>query len=295
MPTERSKTPALWTPLYEPAITKYSLIGAAVYGEVWRYCQMGKQMCVASRETIAGNLGLAIRTVDKYLELLSSGDEPYIKDLTPDVRNRPHAYIDTGQCRIDSEAMQELHTTASQGAQDVHSGVQEMPTVEDEILPSGVQDVHSTVQDLHPGVQTSAVRCANSALEESIKRDNEETSQERSPIPITPPPAVARPPSLTGDDIQHMRANPTPELRDRWPIFNQTYQASRGDSEWGRWIKPLVPLCLEDSTVLLGAPDIYIEEWCRERLKKPICEYLYGALGYHVNVVFTVLPQPGGT
>jgi hypothetical protein len=281
----KPKTPALFTPLFEPAIIKYGIMAAAVFGEVWRYSQMGKSMCVASRKTIADNLNLTIRTVDKYLALLSSGDEPYIKDLTPDVRNRPHAYVDTGQCRVDSEtAMQNLH-----------SGVQELPTESTEMPPDGVQDVHSTVQDLHTGVQTFPQRGANLALEESIKRDTSETSQESSSLDlgdIPPPPAR---PILLPDQIP----KPDPDLGALYSseILPQI-AASMTRATYDQWLAHSVLLGVVDHCAVVQVASDYAVDWCRERLHKAILPPLSGVLRLARQVEIdkvAFVPQPGGT
>jgi hypothetical protein len=285
--SQKSKTPALWTPLYEPALIKYGLLGAAVFGEIWRYCQMGKRMCVASRSTIASNLGLTIRTVDKYLGLLSSGAFPYIKDLTPEVKNRPHAYIDTGQCRVDSE----------QGMQIVHSGEQEMPTDDPEIPLDGVQDIPPTVQEMHPGVQLFPERGANLALEESIKKGTKETNQESfTPLSLgdTPPP-LARPPPITAEQLKH----PDPELGRIWqecclPDLRPQFSGNGFDDNISR----LVPICIEDGWVVLAGPD-HVTARCKQKPKIPIQRTLAAMLsielGIQIEGVSFVDVPPGGT
>jgi DnaD/phage-associated family protein len=79
-------------------VEKYSHTTALVWGKVWRYCQMKDGVCKASIDRIAKELGLSDVTIGKHIKLLEEGT--YIKDLTPDVRNKPHEYIDTGRLKL---------------------------------------------------------------------------------------------------------------------------------------------------------------------------------------------------
>lgn len=72
---------------------KMGLVGAAVYGIVWRHCQMRRKVCDAAIETMADQLGVSRKTVQRHLKGLC--DLGYINDLTPDRRNGPHTYITT--------------------------------------------------------------------------------------------------------------------------------------------------------------------------------------------------------
>jgi DNA-binding Lrp family transcriptional regulator len=87
-----------FTPLIDALVDDVGLIQAAVYGKVWRYCQMKDGACSASQETIAKELKVSRITVLRHLkELCRKG---YLKDTTPNVRNRPHVYADTGKAKI---------------------------------------------------------------------------------------------------------------------------------------------------------------------------------------------------
>jgi DnaD/phage-associated family protein len=68
---------------------------AAVFGAIWRYCQMEDGVCRASLDTIGGAIGVDKATVMRHAKTLC--DDGYLKDLTPDLRNRPHIYAETGK------------------------------------------------------------------------------------------------------------------------------------------------------------------------------------------------------
>jgi len=87
-----------FTPLIEVMVQEVGIIQAAVYGVVWRYCQRSDGVCTASHETLGVALGLTRGTVQRHIkELCEAG---YLKDTTPERRNRPHVYADTGRAQI---------------------------------------------------------------------------------------------------------------------------------------------------------------------------------------------------
>lgn len=70
---------------------KVGLVCAAVYGAVWRYCNMKEGNCRASYGTIGENINVDRRTVIRSIEKLCRLG--YLVDTTPDCRHAPHAYI----------------------------------------------------------------------------------------------------------------------------------------------------------------------------------------------------------
>lgn len=85
-------------PVIDVLTRELGLMTAVVYGIVWRYCQMRDGVCRASLETIAGHASIDRRTVDRHIkELCKKG---YLKDTTPDNKNAPHIYADTGKVKI---------------------------------------------------------------------------------------------------------------------------------------------------------------------------------------------------
>jgi DnaD/phage-associated family protein len=97
-PTEFRSTLSGATPVPDALVQEYGYITALVWGRVWRYCQMIDGVCRASTELIAGELGMSSRTIIRHLEILCDGGHLY--DTTPNLRNKPHIYADTGKTRI---------------------------------------------------------------------------------------------------------------------------------------------------------------------------------------------------
>lgn len=87
-----------WTPVIDALTNEFGLVTAAVYGVVWRYCQGEKKVCEASLETIASHLKVDRATALRHIKKLC--DSGYLQDLTPELRNVPHTYADTGKAKI---------------------------------------------------------------------------------------------------------------------------------------------------------------------------------------------------
>jgi len=84
-----------FTPVIDAVSDDLGITAALVFGRMWRYCQMSTGLCTASQGKIADNLGLSRQTVNKFISLLCGAG--YLEDLTPTLKNRPHAYRDTGK------------------------------------------------------------------------------------------------------------------------------------------------------------------------------------------------------
>lgn len=88
-----------FTPLMDELVQEFGITTAAVWGRVWRYAQQENRVCQASHDKIADELGVSRRTVIRHIkDLVDSG---YLKDHTPDLRNRPHTYSITRKARIE--------------------------------------------------------------------------------------------------------------------------------------------------------------------------------------------------
>lgn len=74
------------------------LISSVVYGLVWRHCQMKDGVCKKNAAELAEMLAVEEKTIRRHLKKLC--DAGYIRDLTPELRNRPHIYADAGKVKI---------------------------------------------------------------------------------------------------------------------------------------------------------------------------------------------------
>lgn len=87
-----------FTPIIDALAQETSLTTAAVYGVVWRYCQMDDRICRASVETIAERIGVSRKTAERHLTILV--DLGYLIDTTPNRKNAPHIYKDAGRIKV---------------------------------------------------------------------------------------------------------------------------------------------------------------------------------------------------
>jgi DNA-binding Lrp family transcriptional regulator len=103
-----------WTPVIDTIVEGLDLLSSVVFGRVWRYCQMEDGVCRATVDRIADGCGLSRKTVERRIEILC--EKGYIKDLTPNLKNRPHTYMDTGKAalRVTVSATSESRSTTSE-------------------------------------------------------------------------------------------------------------------------------------------------------------------------------------
>ena len=88
-----------FTPCIDSITQEFDITTSAVFGMVWRYCQMERRVCDASIETIAQKLNISYLTALRHVKILVGAK--YLKDQTPDLRNHPHTYIDTGKANLE--------------------------------------------------------------------------------------------------------------------------------------------------------------------------------------------------
>lgn len=114
-----------FTPLLDDLVRKYGVITAAVWGRVWRYAQQESKVCQAAQDKIATELNISKRTVIRHLQTLT--DDGYLKDHTPDLRNKPHTYSVTRKAYIliTVEGVTESHSKPGSGVTESHPGVTE--------------------------------------------------------------------------------------------------------------------------------------------------------------------------
>jgi DNA-binding Lrp family transcriptional regulator len=92
-----------FTPVIDGLLLDTDLITAAVFGVMWRFCQMESGECYASVQRIADRLGLSYKTVQRRIDIL--GGKGYLEDVTPHLRYSPHTYRDTGKASMRSSTV----------------------------------------------------------------------------------------------------------------------------------------------------------------------------------------------
>lgn len=120
-----------FTPIIDTVVQDVGLMAAAVFGKVWRYCQMQDGVCKASQERIAEELGITRKTVNNYLSTLVEAG--YLIDTTPEALGTPHIYADTGKAGM---AINMIAT--SQPVTNLHRGCNNFTQGGVTILPSKI-------------------------------------------------------------------------------------------------------------------------------------------------------------
>lgn len=113
-----------FTPVIDGLVEELGLMSAVVFGRVWRYCQMEDRVCKASLESIGDSIGVDRVTVMRHIKELC--ERGYLQDLTPDLRNRPHVYVDTGKAGLTLSLTGVAQSnTKEKGVAQINSGVAE--------------------------------------------------------------------------------------------------------------------------------------------------------------------------
>ncbi len=134
-----------FTPVMDNVKKDTCLIAAVVFGSIWRYCQMKSGVCQASLEKIAERVGLSRQAIIEHIKTLEATG--YIEDTTPNLRNRPHTYRDTGKAGL-------------------HIGVFGVNVVDSEN-----DENNPTVNDVDSAVHVVDSHSTPRVLEDSIKKE----------------------------------------------------------------------------------------------------------------------------
>jgi DnaD/phage-associated family protein len=145
-----------FTPVIDMLARELGLMPAVVFGRMWRFCQMEDGVCKATLETIAEGIGVDRATVQRNAKILC--DAGYLKDLTPELRNRPHVYADTGKASLKVSI----------------SGV-----AQGNVNKSHVAQSNVTIAQRNADVADSNVHVAQSYMNKVFKKDSKKEEEER--------------------------------------------------------------------------------------------------------------------
>jgi len=88
-----------FVPIFDCVLERYkNATRAIVHGAMWRFCRMKDGVCKASLTTIGEMTGLAPATIMRHAQVLC--EDGYFIDMTPDLKNKPHVYADTGKVKM---------------------------------------------------------------------------------------------------------------------------------------------------------------------------------------------------
>lgn len=249
-----------WTPLIDTLVNLYGVTIAAVFGRIWRYCQMETGLCTASQETIAVELDISRATVNTAVGVLVR--DGYLKDITPEIKNRPHVYADTGKAG--------LKMTIS--ANVVQTGVKKFDTkpaqegVGVENFDSTVENFDSRCQEiLHPGVKNFDMKKVS--LRDSLR---DELREGGAPAPLP-------------EDENHNH------VQTAWLAVSEQLKLAN-KQVYNQYVKELQLAGYADGVISLVAPDQYTRDWVESRMGKQIAGLLSATLMKTVQINLQVRP-----
>jgi hypothetical protein len=158
-------------------------------------------------ETIATYLGIERHTAERHTKLLCR--EGFLEDTTPNARDRPHVYRDTGRARI--LGLVEAHVAGTQVVQKLpprNGGGTQTTTssgVEQKVPPGGTQNTTEVEQKVPPRKRRGGTESSTSRQERDQETNDETVGGADAPLsppfpeedshksPSTPPTAVLKP------------------------------------------------------------------------------------------------------
>lgn len=128
-----------FTPVVDSISEELGLVGAAVYGVVWRHCQMERHVCDASLDTLAAKIGASRATVKRHIKDLCK--KGYLTDLTPERLNGTHTYVVTDKVIFDGTIQaRERDSGRSEESTGVLVGQSDPPVGQSDPPPVGQSD-----------------------------------------------------------------------------------------------------------------------------------------------------------
>ena len=254
-----------WTPLIDSVTLELGVVCSAVFGRVWRYCQAKDGVCYASINTIADELKLGYNTVLAHLqELVNSG---YLEDTTPEIRNRPHTYRDTGK------AAMEITITAGAPKRDDTGGLQNLDTSSNRSPKIGEHspefgDRSPKIGD--PGIQNLEMK---RVFKKELKKEDEETifTQNSNPLPSPSIPILGK----------------SYSLEEGWQIFCDAFvDQGMAAPMVQAWTNGTRPVSYSDGVLMVNCKDCYSADFLNSRLSKTAQRTIEGMTGQATQVQF---------
>lgn len=248
-----------FTPLFDALTQRYGVVTAAVYGRIWRYCQMEDSVCRAAQETIAADLGLSRSTVIRSTsQLVNDG---YLKDLTPELRNRPHILADSGKLSIVVK-----FGAVDKGVSESNSTVSERNSEKRD----GVSERNSTVSESNSGCVTKQQRAVSERhMNQTLLRDSLRD---------------------TGKESQ----SHSNECHSIWNTILQQFQGQCERVFYRTYLEPISPISWDGKTLTLGAANSYVVDLLNDRFSPSIDHNLSGMTGNPDAHVEIIVRTPNG-
>ncbi len=259
-----------WTPIYDEIARKHGIVTAAVFGLIWRFCQMRERVCRASIANLAVKLGVNRLTVMRHIDLLLA--EGLIRDMSPKLRNRPHSYVVTPQAarfisggisRADSSAEDDCEEEESE--QDPDSDEQ---VSADELGTSQASNV--TISDGEPYLAVSESERNGSESDGSVSLSYDHGNNKQQP-------------DVSESDLNHTLNNNSfveekkreeEEALELWSMiaFQLADQIDR--MAVVHFLKPTRAISWDGHTLILSVCDERTLKWYRPVLRNVVVRYI---------------------
>ena len=256
-----------FTPIFDEVCRHTGLVTAAVYGVVWRYCQMSDHICYATLENIGLQAGVNKRTAVRSLAVLE--EQGWIIDLTPTYRNAPHTY------QVTNRLAQSTPTPApaapprrqSPALTDSQPALPDSPSGNDSPSPHAVTDSQPAMTHSQPAVtgspshsdSQSTPAVTQSHLNQTLQTDSLKNESE-----------------IDQTKEEEEEEVDIPEWRQVLEILEFQYH---GRSQYATWFPGLRPVSFDGAVLLVAAPDAYQATLLNGRLAHTASTILSGTLG----------------
>jgi hypothetical protein len=308
---------SFFTPLFDEVRQHTGLVAAAVYGVVWRYCQMSEHVCFASLETMARQAGVGRRTVMRGLAFLE--EEGWIIDLTPERRNATHVYQITSRLGHSGETPGDCST--ADGGRGVtesrpavtgnHSGSdkESLPAVterrpgttasrfgSDKESFTAVTGNHSRVTESHPGSNTEslpAVTQSHSTVTESHPAGPEShAGSDTEALPAVTESHLNQ--TLKRDFLTDESETQEEVVLPEWRYLLEIFENQFGyNNQFTNCLRKTRPLGYEGDRLLVAVPDAAQADLLNARIASTVSRMLPGIrAGPEARVWFVAGPDP---
>jgi DNA-binding transcriptional regulator YhcF (GntR family) len=275
-----TNTSSGWTPIYDEIAQKHGIVTAAVFGIIWRFCQMRERVCRASIANLAARLGINRLTVMRHIELLTS--EGLIKDLSPTLRNRPHVYVVTRQA---AQLISGGVTRAEPSLEDDCDEGQEI----DECLEAGTPISDTDVEIIKPDPVSTSNPTICPAVSESdgavSRKDSDGIKAEQPAVSTSDMNKTLLRESFLEDKKRQETA------KEIWRAISDQLEPDMSKGPFSHWVYPTRALSWDGTTLSLGVRDEDTLAWFNRFITAAIQAWLWRLSGAAAGLSIIVLPD----
>ena len=266
-----------WTPIYDGVADEHGIITAAVFGIICRYCQMREKVCRASIASLAARLGINRVTVMRHIDLLQA--EGLIRDLSPELRNRPHVYVVTMQAaKLISGGVTRGNTIMEDGCKQ-----QEIEKYLEVDLP--ISDNHEEL------TSTCFVSQSNTEIRQDVTESDSAGCTSNSGH-ITEQQLVGAKSdmnqTLPGDPIQGDKRKRA-AAKEMWRTIRAQLEPEVGPKQSQIHVYPTQAISWDENTLILGVRDEESLQWFGRFMNAAILKWLSLLTGAPKNLEIIVL------